>query len=172
MYVEYEGLWIAGGHWLFAFAIIYWIWDDSQRHSKRAWPWILLISLGDPLGTYLNNIYRYEILPSRGVYPYLVPLFKYRSDYFIEPVWILDKIFFWNTFYNVVSWTIIYIVIFWIYLDCKRSNRRATPWISVARFIQIAPFPINYFIPLGGYTGQIFILVGYLLHKYGYLRRK
>lgn len=169
MYVEYEGLWIEGGLWIFTLAVMYWIWEDSQRHRKRAWPWILLISFGDPLRMYMTNLYRYEFLPSRGVYPYLVPLFKYDSSQFVEPIWVLDTMFFWETFYTLISRTIVYLVIFWIYMDCKKSGRRATPWISVARFIEIKPFPLSYFIPLGGYAGQIFILIGYLLHKYGYI---
>jgi len=171
MYVEYEDLWVAGGRWLFtSLAFMYWIWEDSQMHKKRAWPWLFLLSLGSPFETYIGRFYLYEVLAGRGIYPYLVPLFKYDTSHFAEPIWALDTLFFWDLFHGVVTQTIIYFVIFWVYRDCKKSGQRATPWIFAARFIQEAPFPITYAIPLGGYTGQIFIMIGYILHKHGYLR--
>jgi len=184
MYVEYEGLWVVGGTWLFTLAYMYWIWEDSQRHKVRAWPWLILVllagdpfstfvgeihSLGDPFSTYISNFYRYELLPSRGIHPYLVPLFKYDPSQFVEPIWVLDFIFFWNLALSIVDGTVTYAVMYWIYKDCKRSGERAAPWLCVSRFIQNPPFPINYFIPLSGYTGQIFLLVAYILRKLGYI---
>jgi len=184
MYVEYEGLWVAGGTWIFTFAYMYWVWEDSQRHKKRVWIWLLLLllagdpfstlvgearTLGDPFSTFVSNFYRYEYLPSRGIYPYLVPLFKYDASHFVEPIWVLDTIFFWNLALSLVDGTVTYAVMFWIYRDCRKVGERATPWICVMRFIQNPPFPIGYLIPLGGYTGQIFVLVAYILRKFGYI---
>lgn len=169
MYVEYELLWTVGGTWLINLAAIYWIWEDSQRHKKRAWPWLFILMLGNPFYTYMTNHYRYEYLPSKNIYPYLIPFFKYDSTYFIEPVWVLDTIFFWNILFSIIDGTIALAVSYWIYNDCKKSGNRATPWVSLSRFIEAMPFPINYFFPLSGYTGQIFILVGYILHKLGYI---
>lgn len=169
MYIEYEGLWVAGGGWLLTLAYTYWIWEDSQLHKTRAWPWVFLLSLGDPLSLYISNLYRYEILPSRDVYPYLVPLFKYDVGQILEPIWALDTLFLWSILRTVVTETITYMVLLWLYTDCRKSGRRATPWIFGARFVQIAPFPLNYFLPLAGYAGQIFILIGYILRKHGYI---
>lgn len=169
MYVEYELLWTVGGTWLINLASIYWIWEDSQRHKKRAWPWLFIIMLGNPFYTYMTNHYRYEYLPSKGIYPYLVPFFKYDPTCFIEPIWVLDIFFFWNSLFSIIDDTVALAVIYWIYNDCKKTGDRATPWISISRFIETMPFPMNYLFPLSGYTGQVFILVGYILHKLGYI---
>jgi len=169
MIVEYELLLVAGGTWLLNLASMYWIWEDSQKHKKRAWPWLFLLLLGDPFSTLINNLYRYEFLPSQGVYPYLVPFFKYDSARFVELVWVLDTLFFWNLAFSIIDGTVTYVVMFWIYRDCRRIGERATPWIFAMKFIQSIPFPISYFIPIGGYTGQIFIFVCYILHKFGYI---
>jgi len=172
MYVEYELLWTVGGMWLINLVAMYWIWEDSQAHKRRAWPWIFILMLGDPFSTYVSNHYRYEYLPSKGIYPYLVPFFRYDSTHFLEPVWILDTFFFWSILFSLIDSTIAFFIIYWIYSDCKKTGERATPWISISRFIQVMPFPINYFFPLSGYTGQIFILAGYILYKLGYFRRR
>lgn len=169
MVVEYEGLFVEGGHWLFTLAHMYWIWEDSQRHKKKAWPWLFLLALADPFSTYVNNLYRYEFLPSQGIFQYLVPFFRYDVSYFIESVWVLDTLFLWSLTLRIIDWTVTYLVIFWVYLDCQKTGQRATMWICLMRFIQIQPFPLVYFIPFAGYYGQVFILIAYILHKYGYI---
>jgi len=173
LFIEYTRLLFAGGSWIFTFAYWAWIYEDSRRHNTRAWPYIvamLAVVQANPVSGFIAAIYDWSVLPSRGVDWYAVARFTYDASQFVEPLWVLDALFMWNLISGVISSTISYMIIFWIYKDCQKSGTRATPWIFAMVFVQNNPFPLSYVIPLGGYSGQVIVLIGYILAKVGYIK--
>ena len=89
---------------------------------------------------------------------------------FVEPMYIYDIAFLWETISsNFISITVSALVTFWLYRDAGKSDIRATPWIFGVQFIANMPFPLSLVIPLTGWSGQIIILIVYILRKHKYI---
>jgi len=169
MLVEYERLWVAGGIWIFKFIYWFWIYEDSCRHNAKAWPWIIVILLSDPVSRCITDYYDWYVLPSRGIEWYKIPFFAYDVSQLIEPLWVLDFYILWNAVISAMSTTLSAYIVYWIYMDCQKSGIRATPWIFLMSFLPSLPWPLSIVLPFGGFAGQIAILCGYLLRKLGYI---
>jgi len=169
MFIEYTALWsnMITVEWIFTFIYLCWIYDDAQRHKARMALWIAgVLAVSVPSSLY-TLYYWAVILPSRVA---MGPCHIIDLSNFVEPIWVLDAFFLWNLASSTISTTISALILFWIYSDCKKSGTRATPWIFAMISVLNLPFPLSMVFPIGGWSGQIIILIGYILQKLGYIR--
>jgi len=168
MFVEYSRVLRAGAKWIFTLAYLCWIYEDSKRHNARFVPWIagvLAVQISSQIPSF---VYWMVILPSKGIS--LEPPFIFNTSNFVEPLWVLDIVFLWeNIVLDAISTTISALVLLWIYRDCQKSGIRGSPWIFGMILVLNMPFPLSLVIPIGGWTGQIIIMIGYMFRKLGYI---
>lgn len=172
MYVEYTPLWnlMILPAWIFTFVYCVWIYEDSRKYETKAASWIaatLAVQFFNP-SVFISLYYWLVFLPSQGVPMGPGSVFDVSS--FIEPMYIYDIAFLWETISSYfISLTVSALVTFWIYVDAGKSDIRVTPWIFGVQFMANMPFPLSMVIPLGGWSGQIIILIVYILRKHKYI---